>query len=221
LSKRLGIAQHRIVKICEQYDVPRPSSGHWALVSWGAEPPRPSLPIWELDENISLSSGKLPASRTKVDMKRRPNETESSEEPISSIIEVGNALEDQELELNRTSKSAPSIIVTVKDRLSPSPHPMVVKLRQQRQVNKSNETRNRDSHDAISTSLVSVSKSQMDRAYRILDAIYRSWESMGYEVRLSDGALVKNDEVVTFTLNEIYRRIDARPPGQCCCELST
>jgi hypothetical protein len=156
-----------------------------------------------------------------VDMKRRPNETESSEEPISSIIEVGNALEDQELELNRTSKSAPSIIVTVKDRLSPSPHPMVVKLRQQRQVNKSNETRNRDSHDAISTSLVSVSKSQMDRAYRILDAIYRSWESMGYEVRLSDGALVKNDEVVTFTLNEIYRRIDARPPGQCCCELST
>lgn len=179
LSKRLGIAQHRIVKICEQYDIPRPSSGHWALVSWGADPPRPSLPTCEHDEPISLSSGKLPASRTKVDMKRRPNEPESSEEQNSSTIEVGNTLEDQELELNRTSKSAPSITVTVKDRLSPNPHPMVVKLRQQRQLNKSNETRNRDSHDANSTSLVSVSKSQMDRACRILDAIYSSGEAMG------------------------------------------
>lgn len=214
LSKRLGIAQHRIIKICEQYEIPRPSCRHWSLVRLGAAPTRPSLPIYEHDEPISLSSGQPPTVKKGLHVYEMPNKPEALEEAISSTIEIGSTAEDQKLEVHRTSKSTQSILVTVKERLSPNPHPMVVKLRLHRQVNKSNETRNEDSQDAKNPSLVSVSKSQMDRAWRILDAIYRSWEAMGYEIRLSDGALVKNDEVVTFTLNEIYRRIDARPPGQ-------
>lgn len=46
LSKRLGINLHRIVKICEKYEIPHPSSGHWSLVSWGEVPARPGLLFW-------------------------------------------------------------------------------------------------------------------------------------------------------------------------------
>ena len=61
---------------------------------------------------------------------------------------------------------------------------------------------------------VSVSKKQRERALPILDAIYKAWVSLGNTTRLADGALLDGNDAVTLSLTELYRRVDARKPGQ-------
>jgi hypothetical protein len=214
VSKRLGIGINRIVKLCEQYAIPRPSSGHWALVSWGEAPEKPGLPIWEHEELIPLSSTKRQSVERKPSAIEMPEEPVVSKEVIQSYTDRVSSTDEQKPEVNPTSNKNPAVIVSAKEHVSLPIHPIVAKLKLQTHAAKQGKNRNQDSLDAMGTSHVSVSKNQLERACRILDAIYKSWEAKGFQTRLSDGALLRNDEVVTFALHEIYRRVDRRPQGQ-------
>lgn len=214
LSKRLGIGINRIVKICEQYAIPRPSSGHWALASWGEVPERPELPVWEHEEPIQLASTKRQSVERKPHAMEMPEEPIASKEVIESFTDRVCSTEEQKPEVNRTSKEKPTVIGSDQEHVSLPLHPIVAKLKLQRQEAKAGKNRNQDSLDAIGSLHVSISKNQLERACRILDTIYRAWEVKGFETRFSDGALVQDEDVVTFSLREIYRRVDRRSPGQ-------
>lgn len=44
LAPELGISTAQLIKLCQLYNIPRPSNGHWTLLAWGRECQRPELP---------------------------------------------------------------------------------------------------------------------------------------------------------------------------------
>jgi hypothetical protein len=52
LGQRYGLSGLTLARICDAHDVPRPSSGYWALVRLGLEVEKPALP--DVDEETAI-----------------------------------------------------------------------------------------------------------------------------------------------------------------------
>jgi hypothetical protein len=159
LAKELGISDVAIAKICKKLKIPKPEPGYWARVGAGKQCERPALPSVE---------GNVPAFVV-IRKYATPRPPEITRQEVLDRVRV---LTD------------PANLITVATRLS-KPHALV-----------------RATRDALKHGLkdeygrlwpatfggleVRVSRASVGRALRIMDALLRAVESMGYTVDKAD-----------------------------------
>jgi hypothetical protein len=190
LSEQWGITRREIVQLCEQYEVPRPSSGYWAQLNWGTAQERPLLPPLEAIDRIEIESFRKQFGR--------PLSTSKERETAEVVLaEAPQTPQPEKLE------------IVVPDELA-NPHPCIKKLRSNTAPAASKSTSyGGDSREKTLQSWIAVSKDQLQRALRIADTLLKHWELRGFEVS-DDGGLKNRDgeDEVPFSITEGSKRVE-------------
>jgi len=183
LSKEYGLSDVGLAKICKKHNIPRPPRGYWARKAAGYNVKRLPLPP---GENVTISITPNPYSR--------------------------NANKNREI----VSRMSPSIRseeepIVVPDRLS-SPHPLLKQTSEiliGRQPNDFGLV-NPPKKGCLD---ITVSKSSLSRALRIMDTIIKALEKLGYGVYLAGGRTkTKIQEVpISFGISEKLTTKKKRP----------
>lgn len=139
LAKEIGISSHQFYKVCEELNVPTPSTGYWAKLRHGKDVTKPELPESDKD-SFTLTVGEKP---------------KSSKDP---------------------KKSAPTISVSKK---LTRPHRLIKQAREN--INKNFLNRYNRVRGGAPLDL-SVSPENVDRALRILDALFKEIENRDYKL---------------------------------------
>lgn len=204
VAKRYGLSDVGLAKVCKRYDIPLPGRGYWRQVEKGCAPSRPSLP--KLEENRRAGIFTDPEQ-----IIFRVPKTNTPGQQLPEAAEVSPRIQAESDPVNK---------ITVSAELE-SPHPYIkltkAALREARTDERSVLRPRAPCVD------IRVSKSTIDRAFRIMDAILKSAVARGYNLSLEktyhNGE--KSDEVVTYViilgekleigLEEIIERTDHRP----------
>ena len=158
LSKKYGLSDVGLAKICKKHNVPRPPRGYWARKAAGYNVKQLPLPpgddvIIEIAPNPHRRNG----SKIRGDLLREPTTSEKI---------------DQE-----------SIIVP--DRLS-SPHPLIKQSSEILNGRQSNDVGIVEPPKKGCLD-ITVSKESLRRALRIMDTVIKILDKKGYDVYLSEG----------------------------------
>jgi hypothetical protein len=158
LAKEFGISDVGLAKICRRYDVPVPPRGYWAKKAHGKRVTVTPLPDKSTSESITIGGTS----------------------PVASPAQE-TALEAPELSAARTYEAQLENLIVVSDVLRRR-HPLV---RRTEDYLKSARANTRGILDAGYGCLdVSVSKAQIPRAMRIMEAILEAFERRGYALNL-------------------------------------
>jgi hypothetical protein len=154
LAKRYGISDVGLNKICRKLNVPVPGLGYWAKIQAGQEVPQPKLP--------PLKAGQ--PSEHVIAYVKQPLEIEQDSEAYEKI-----AFEND-----------PRSKITVARRLM-KPHPLVE--RTERAIK---PARLEDSGPTFPREKgcldIEVSRGNLNRALRVMDALLKALEARGYKV---------------------------------------
>lgn len=188
-------SEYEIVKMCDQFQVPRPPSGYWAQLKWGTDSPRPELPAIDSDDLVELERFRTNFAGAKLLAQAKSLVQDSSLDSTNSQFDEDAIVQTKKDEVNR--------LEIVPEQLPKALHPIVRKLKAKPDEQQRKATQHSDWQYQTKKLTVSVSKNQRDRAPRILDSIYKTWESLGFTTRLSDGALVDGEHAVVISLTEL------------------
>ncbi len=173
-EKSLGLKQKELKKICEKFEIPRPSSGYWTSLKLGKQVEKTVLPsnnndsgIINTDDYITKEKApKLPmrvGSQKDAEGKYQAKELPSNDQNINPLYKVPDVLYAKD----------PLIFDTI------------AKLREQnfRNTNPWN-AKNPFKCKADKWLSMRVSQEQEDRAIRIYATIIKAAQSKGYELHI-------------------------------------
>lgn len=160
LAKDLGISDVAIAKICKKLDIPKPYPGYWRQVDVGNGVQPPPLP--EIRQGIPKDVVIYP-NQTKLALQAHPSELlakiESEKLPANHIAISQNLLDAHPL-VNRTRQ--------ILEKTQPHPDGLLLNPRRQQCLD------------------ICVSRSTLNRAMRILDALSRALEERGHSIEISN-----------------------------------
>ena len=158
LSKEYGLSDVGLAKICRKHEVPRPPRGFWARRAAGQMPPQTALTRAEEDWDITITSHRVTVSDPAL---KRQAEKEVAEARMN----------ENPIVVPETLRSA---------------HPLVCEALQVMESAQKgpNGILERPAAGCLD---VAVSKNQLRRALRIMDAIIKALEVRGFPVRVADG----------------------------------
>lgn len=184
VAKRYNISDNGLRKHCKRLGIPLPSSGYWAKVKAGQKVPKPALPkvTGELRKHVRNY-----AIKYRVDIEQLTDEELMADEELS-------LLKDETKKFIKEISSQ----IRVKGQLR-SPHHLIAEHKDEivyrkkrdkalRQANFSSrhyaevKSKYRDNNPILP---INVSESNINRAYRILDAIMSTLEEMEGYTRVS------------------------------------
>lgn len=179
LAQEYGLSDVGVAKICKKHNIPRPPRGYWARKAAGYNVKHLPLPA---GENVTIEITPNPYSR---DVSKR-------RELISKMSPFQNSDEEP---------------IVVPDRLS-SPHPL---------TKQSSEILNGRQPNDVGLLTppkkgcldITVSKSGLRRALRIMDTIIKALEKQGYGVYLSEGRTKTKIQEVPISFR-IYEKLATR-----------
>jgi len=174
LAKRYGISDVGLAKICKKHNIPRPLRGYWAKKAAGHKVKQLALPP---GDEVTIHITPNPYSRN-------ASKYRSLVSSISPSDESGE------------------VPIVVPDRLS-NPHPLIKQssdILNSRQPNEFGLV----SPPGKGCLDITVSKSSVRRALRIMDTVIKTLEKQGYGVYLSEGRTkTKIQEVpISFGISE-------------------
>lgn len=180
LAKRYGLSDVGLAKICKKHEIPRPSLGYWAKRQSGKEPPQTPLPNPDKDWEITI---RTPSNREGPTVPRSAADQSQASENKQIRIEVAETLRGA--------------------------HELVSQANQQLQSAETDQygliVRPKDAVLGIT-----VSKPSLRRSLRIMDALLKGLERLGYHV--TSGPTVEiRDVCVTFRLTESLRTEKEEP----------
>ncbi len=190
IAKRFGISDVALAKDCRRLKIPLPGRGYWAVKAAGKKVVRPKLPA--LPPNDAITPREKTFSRPRVIIE--PELTESVAEQIAFEANPANA-------------------IIVREDLR-SPHPLVKAARDILE----GRVDPRSWRDGLTPRLdIEVSKEQLRRALRIMDALVRAFETRRWKVEL--GARDDRKSYVTifgqrvpFGIREVLKKVANPPP---------
>lgn len=169
LSKKYGLTDVGLAKICKRHRIPRPARGYWAKLRHGVADPRTPLPPID-DPNL-----------------QRIAISEWTQAPVD--CEVRFAADDEVHECIKAELARPPVVVASVLR---SPHPLVVNSIADDELNVAEasaaESRRRrpgsewKAREATAKAYIDVSQPLRSRAYRVMDAVLGAAMERGYEV---------------------------------------
>lgn len=174
-EKALGLKQQELQAICEQFEIPKPSSNYWIALSLGKDPLKTPLPPFKDNQPIHTDDF-IKAPR----VKKVKTET-SPAEPVKTL--------DGKYEPRELPAEEPPTIYTVPEKLI-AMDPIILdtkaKLRERnsRQDNpwsKKNPYKNTPKKWLD----ITVSEDQEDRALRIFSTIWKAAEAKGYHLKIN------------------------------------
>ena len=180
IAKDWGINSQAITKVCNEYNIPRPISGHWTLVSLGKAPD--TVPLHDdIDGSMVISFRKR--------QKPRINK------PI--------------IELPATKAKPTKRKVTIPKRIGKF-HPLSQLAKQHYKKPIFEHDKLMVSPWQIETYQFAVSPEKFDRALKIFDSLVKYFDKQGWVFKITDNftrrskinAVVINDKTVTFKLRE-------------------
>ncbi|MGA2440746.1 MAG: hypothetical protein ABSH08_07295 [Tepidisphaeraceae bacterium] len=190
LAKELGISDVAIAKLCKKHHVPKPPPGYWARLEHGQSVQRPPLP--KLDDK-DLEVVRFQRGQSSEDQATKDPETASkiaAEKDAANQIVVADQLAEPHALIERTHKSLNSAAADERGIVRPK---------------------------AKQCLDVAVSKANVDRAMRIMDALVKALEARGFPVSVADSegsraTIVRVlDESLKIGLSEKVDRKE-RPP---------
>jgi hypothetical protein len=171
LSAKYGLPSEVFARACKRHSIPRPSLGYWSKKRAGwADPPPPLPPMGDPElETVSLTE-------------EHPDDEPDLAGPVRHAVddEVNRRIEEE--------LAAPPILVPA--RLQ-SPHRFVaatIQERVQREADDSRRKKDPSSYHVqevepqIRANVSAHSKETRERAYRIIDTLFKALEERGYEV---------------------------------------
>lgn len=169
LSKRFGLSDVGLAKVCRRYQVPRPGRGYWAKLRSGWPEPKTPLP--------KVTDPKLQV----VSLTELPPEMDLPEERFAEDNEVHELIKE---EMAREPIAVPASLR--------SPHPMVAaavadddvseKESRAAQGSRGWSAVTRAHRETVARADIHVSRSLRSRAYRVMDAVLKASLERGYEV---------------------------------------
>jgi len=166
LSKKYGLSDVGLAKLCKRYQIPRPGVGYWAKLKSGFPEPRTPLPPVNDPKLETISLTELPPA-TEV------------EEPRYAVDDEVNALIKSEME-------SPAIHVAASLR---SPHALVAAamaddLIRSAEANAAEGPRGwvgvvRAEREVVARANIEVSRALRSRAYRVMDALLNAATERG------------------------------------------
>ena len=208
-EEALGLKQHELQKICDDYQIPKPSSNYWISLKLGKSPERTPLP--PLEDNPSI--------RTEDYIKRQP--IRIKKEKITPQAEPLKKTPDGKYEPQALPPEVPVTIYTVPEKLV-AMDPILMDTKQKlREHNGRKDNpwskKNPYKSDPKKWLDITVSQEQEDRALRIFSTIWRAAEAHGYSLKISVDKsayyhnclsyfLVRNHEI-RVELTEINNRV--------------
>ncbi len=182
--EKYGISDVGLRKVCEKLHVPTPPRGYWAKRQHGKDPPKEPLPDLPEDATEAHTFDSTETSTSKDSGSQEDDAEDSHVE--ASPIEIPEITVDPHLK---------------------NPHPLI------RNARNALKDAQPDTYGRVQASTgkavsVSVSPSETGRALRILDALVKGAESVGWPVRGASAAkhdashFVIADEEVPFRITE-------------------
>lgn len=185
LAKEYGISDVALAKICKKFNVPYPWRGYWRRKETGKAVKQPPLPA-----NANPAKQMIAIHRT-----IRPE----------TVAPLSKATEQR-----ISAEQSPEQKIEVPDQLT-NPHRLLKDHLIEWRSGKVDE------YGAISSGnirqLMRVSPTNLGRALRIMDTIFKALESRGYPVGVQEGyhkalGVRVNGEPIEFGLEERFQRID-------------
>jgi hypothetical protein len=192
LAKELGISDVALAKICRKINVPKPGPGHWRLVQLG----------WEIEKTPLPALDKRAAGEAVVDAEHYRRKKGSG------VDQEGAQGSKQQYE-----------VVPVPETLHGA-HPLVTKVRRSLEAEKPGRSGIIDVPWKLRVFDVSVSRAQMGRALRIMDALVKALGRRGavfVEPEKSECEFVSlriDGEQVGFDLEEQVDKREREPKDE-------
>ena len=183
LSRKYGLSDVGLAKICKKNNIPRPPRGYWARKAAGYNVKRLPLPP---EENITIAITPNPYSRN----------ANKNRELVARMCPSIQSKEDP---------------IVVPDRLS-SPHPLIKQSSEILNGREPNDIGLVNPAKKACLD-ITVSKGSLRRALRIIDTVIKALEKQGYCVYLSEGRTrTKIQEVsIAFAISEKLATKKKRP----------
>jgi len=180
IAKDWGINSQAITKACDEYNIPRPVSGHWTLVSLGKVPN--TVPLSDvIDGSLMITFGKRQKPEVnKPTIELPPSKAKSIKRKVTVPNRIGKFHPLSQLAKQHYKKPT-----FEHDKLMVSPW-------------------------QIETYQFAVSPEKFDRALKILDSLVKYFDKQGWAFKITDNftrrskinAVVINEKTVTFKLRE-------------------
>ncbi len=177
VAKRYGVSDVGLHKICKSLNVPVPPRGYWAKLRVGKQTERTTLPPADGPTKVYRQPRTQPGHLVGVDMDKTVPLAFLGDEERARVLDTCNTVE-------------------MKDRLV-KPHPLIVQDREAREERKKRDREDRRSFESAfpggqwspsrkpipGTLDIRVENDQLQRAYRLLDAVFYTIEKVGGSVR--------------------------------------
>ena len=190
VAARYRISDVALAKLCRRHQVPLPPRGHWAKVRAGQRPKRPALPPVPPDQTAEIT------------IQGNPNSPEAVSDETARLIEAEKQ-DDKKVQV-------PEQLI--------DPHPHVAKAAKSLQAGRA------DAQGIVSPRArprldIRVSRSCLDRALRVMDALCKALEARGYAVEVDEEgkystSVVVLEERVFFVMEEQTKRTEHTPTPQ-------
>lgn len=171
LAAKYALPTEVIARACKRHSIPRPASGYWPKKRAGWADPPPPLPSTD-DPNLEM-----------VTLSR-----DHAEEEPESEGPVRHAVDDEVNRRIEVELAAPPILVPQRLR---SPHPFVAAAILEQEQEEAEELRRKKHPQSYSfqqpepqirANVSAYDKETRDRAFRIMDALFKALEERGYDV---------------------------------------
>lgn len=189
LAREFGISDVALGKICRRMEIPKPPPGYWRQIETGHRPPIPPLPA--------------------------PNEDTPTDVRIPPHFQAEQlALEDPQVSERLAAEQLPENRIVVAETLA-DPHPLIAQmLRRREEREPAGEANDGDERDLLPD--IEASDESIDRALRVMDAVLKTVEARGYQVKVSRDYWEKATRVfctdvdaeVQISLSERYSQVE-------------
>ena len=198
-QEALGLKPEEMKKLCEDFQIPKPSSKYWIALAYDKAPEKTPLPEVEDNRPIKTEDYVKPCRAKKVKPTPKP-------EPEPPKKNAEGKYEPREL-----PEEAPSTIYTVPDTLY-AKDPILLdtkqKLREKNSLSRRDNpwsTKNPYKSSPKKWLSIDVSEAQEDRALRIFATIWKAAEARGYHLRIDVDKGPYHTTCTTFFIVRNYK----------------
>ena len=173
-EKALGLKQPEMKKICDDFQIPRPSSGYWTALNLGKSPEKTPLPLMDDSQLIHTESYVKP-KRVKQD------------KPVLKLEPPQKTLEGKYIP-RELPPDEPENIYTVPDKLlAMDPILMDTKQKLRERNGRDNNWSKKNPYKSTPKKWLSIDvyQEQEERALRIFTTIWRAAEAKGYHLKIN------------------------------------
>jgi hypothetical protein len=174
LAKKYGVSDVALAKACRRHKIPRPPRGHWAKLAAGKPSAQEPLP--------ALDDPQLQEVRFYGGSARQGQ----SPTPTAGVT--------CEMEQRKAA-------IVVPERLT-SPNALVIEIQDHLKARQTEAFMAGPNRRRIPA--VSVTGASLPRALRILDTLFKAWESLGGQVSVKHDWFEDNKDAVYFSMDEDY-----------------